>query len=100
MDKTLLNELIIKCTLNALSEGEAGKQVAVTTDSQLYGKGGVLDSLGLVRVIAELEEEIYNHTRIDITLADEKAMSQKASPFRSVASLTGYIEKLLQEEDL
>jgi len=95
-----LNELIIKCTLNALSEGEFDKQGTVTTGSQLYGNGGILDSLGLVRVIAELEEEIFDHTQINITLADEKAMSQKNSPFRSVASLSDYIEKLLQEEDL
>jgi acyl carrier protein len=57
----------------------------------------VLDSLGLVRVIAELEDEIYDHTNKSITLADEKAMSQKASPFRSVASLSDYISTLLHE---
>jgi acyl carrier protein len=97
MEKIVLIEMIVKCTLNALNESETGKNVAVGSDSQLYGKGGVLDSLGLVRVIAELEEEIYDSTQIDIILADEKAMSQKSSPFRSVASLADYIEKLLQE---
>jgi len=100
MDKNVLNELIIKCTTNALNEGEFGKNAAVTAGSQLYGKGGVLDSLGLVRVIAELEEEIYDLTNKSITLADEKAMSLKSSPFRSVESLSDYISKLLQEEDL
>jgi len=30
-------------------------------------------------------------------LADEKAMSQRASPFRTVATVTDYIEKLLSE---
>ncbi len=100
MEKSILNELIIKCTINALNEDGAGKEVAVTPDSQLYGKGGVLDSLGLVRVIAELEEIIYEHSQKDIILADEKAMSQKSSPFRSVASLSDYIETLLKDADL
>lgn len=97
MDKEILNELIIKCTMDALSETDFAQNVIIDSGSQLYGKGGVLDSLGLVRVIAELEEVIYDHTNKNITLADEKAMSQKSSPFRSVASLADYIEKLLQE---
>ena len=100
MEKSVLNELIIKCTVNALKEDGAAKDVTVNSGSQLYGKGGVLDSLGLVRVIAELEEAIYDIAQKDITLADEKAMSQKSSPFRSVDSLSAYIETLLQEVDL
>lgn len=99
MEKTLLNELIIKCTLTALDEGEFNKNVLVDANTQLYGKGGVLDSLGLVRVIADLEEEIYENISKSITLADEKAMSQKSSPFRSVSTLSEYIEKLLEAEE-
>lgn len=98
MGKTFFIELIIKCAIAALDEEGFNKNVQVNADTQLYGKGGVLDSLGLVRVIAELEEEIYNKTGRSITLADEKAMSQKSSPFRSVASLSEYIEMLSQEE--
>jgi acyl carrier protein len=98
MDKFVLNELIIKCTQDALNEGEFGKNAVVNSESQLYGKGGVLDSLGLVRVIAELEDEIYAVTQKNITLADEKAMSQKSSPFRSVAALSEYISSLLALE--
>ncbi len=100
MEKPILNELIIKCTTNALDEGELNKNMTITSGSKLYGKNGVLDSLGLVRVIAELEEEIYTKTLKNITLADEKSMSQKSSPFLSVASLSDYIEMLLQEENL
>jgi acyl carrier protein len=99
MEKTLLTELIIKCTITALNEGGFNKNVPVNADTQLYGKGGVLDSLGLVRVIADLEEEIYENTNKSITLADEKAMSQKSSPFRSVSTLSEYIEKLLEAEE-
>jgi acyl carrier protein len=99
MKNTLLTELIIKCTITALEEGGLNKNVPITADTQLYGKGGVLDSLGLVRVIADLEEEIYENISKSITLADEKAMSQKSSPFRSVSTLSVYIEKLLEAEE-
>lgn len=99
MEKSLLTELIIKSTISALDEGGFNKNVSVNANSQLYGKGGVLDSLGLVRVIADLEEEIYENTNKSITLADEKAMSQKSSPFRSISTLSDYIEKLIDAED-
>ena len=35
---------------------------------------------------------------VTITLADEKAMSQKQSPFRNVKSLANYIGELLAVE--
>ncbi|MBD3843955.1 MAG: hypothetical protein IE909_19185, partial [Campylobacterales bacterium] len=47
--------------------------------------------------ITDLEERISDEFEKDIVLADEKAMSQKASPFRNVETLTNYIQKLLEE---
>jgi len=68
-----------------------------TKETKLYGIDGVLDSLALVTLITDLEEKISDEFDKDITLADEKAMSQRNSPFRSVESLTNYISKLLEE---
>jgi len=66
-------------------------------DTKLFGEGGVLDSLALVSVVTDLEEEIHDEFDKHITLADEKAMSQKSSPFSTVETLTEYIYKLIQE---
>ncbi|GAB6178644.1 hypothetical protein JCM16814_35360 [Desulfobaculum senezii] len=63
--------------------------------TRLYGANAGLDSLGLVVFITELEEAIDEAYGVELTLADEKAMSQTASPFRSIASLSSYIHKLL-----
>ena len=56
-----------------------------------------MDSLALVSLITDLEEKISDEFDEDIVLADEKAMSQRTSPFRTVESLTEYISKLLEE---
>ncbi len=61
----------------------------------LYGMDGILESIELVSLIADLEEIIFDEFGRDITLADEKAMSQNNSPFRTVNSLSDYIESLL-----
>lgn len=67
------------------------------TDTPLYGNEAVLDSLGLVRFILQVEEAIEDEFETTIVLADEKAMSQKNSPFRNIGTLAEYIEKILKE---
>jgi len=97
--KAKIENLIIESLkeLNEELENEALNNP--TKDTKLYGIEGCLDSLALVTLITDLEEKISDKFDKDITLADEKAMSQRNSPFRSVESLANYITKLLEEED-
>ena len=64
-------------------------------NTSLFGKDGVLDSLGLVSFLLIVEQEIIDALGVEITIADEKAMSLKNSPFRTVDSLKSYLETLL-----
>jgi hypothetical protein len=50
-----------------------------------------------VRFILQVEEAIEDEFETTIVLADEKAMSQKNSPFRNIGTLAEYIEKILKE---
>ena len=45
--------------------------------------------------IFKFEELISDEFDVDIIIADEKAMSQKRSPFSTIGSLTNYIDMLL-----
>ena len=66
--------------------------------THLYGgKDGTLDSLALVNLIVDLEEKVEDSFGKEILLTDERAMSQRRSPFRSVKTLCDYIESLLLE---
>jgi acyl carrier protein len=64
----------------------------------LFGEDGVLDSLELVNLIVAFEQRIQSDLDLAITLADEKAMSQKRNPFRSIEALADYAIRLLKEE--
>jgi acyl carrier protein len=64
----------------------------------LFGKDGVLDSLTLVNLIVTVEQKLQESMNATITLADERAMSQKNSPFKSVESFANYIVMLLKEQ--
>jgi acyl carrier protein len=66
-------------------------------DAILFGKESDLDSLGLVNLIVSVEDRINIEFNVAISLVNDKAMSQKHSPFRSVKSLTDYILELLKE---
>ena len=72
-------------------------QLEKSSHTALLGQGSELDSLGLINLIVAVEQNVEDKFGITITLADERAMSQEASPFRTVGSLADYIEIILVE---
>ena len=56
-------------------------------ESALYGSDGVLDSMALVNLIADVEDAVSEKFGAAIALADEKAMSARNSPFLNVKRL-------------
>ena len=76
---------------------ELGKPALEQADGQtrLFGETAALDSIGLVTLIADLEEDIRIATGKTVTLADEKAMSRLTSPFRRVDLLAEYVVEIV-----
>ena len=66
-------------------------------DTPLFGSRGMLDSLGVVNLVADVETWVFDEVAQDVTLADERAMSEERSPFRTVASLADYVMIRLSE---
>lgn len=69
--------------------------IDATVDTRLFGEN--LDSMGIVFLVTDLESRISDELAVDLTLADERAMSQKTSPFRSVKTLANYVNSLIEE---
>jgi acyl carrier protein len=97
IDKEKIMQLVINAVKEIGEEEHNKTLVGADKDTLLYGLKSNLDSLMLVRLITEVEERISEASGIDIAIADERAMSQKHSPFLSVQSLADYIEKLITE---
>ncbi|WP_028609955.1 hypothetical protein [Paenibacillus harenae] len=74
------------------------RQLRAAPDLVLFGNGGALDSLGLVHFIVAVEQAIEDRFHAAVVLADEKAMSLRNSPFRTIGILSDYIAGLLQEQ--
>ena len=90
---------IILDAIHAIGEMEGKEEFLNPTEElHLFGGRGVMDSLNIVMLIAEVEDQILEELNQSIILADDRAMSQKTSPFRSVKSLVKYIMKLIDEQ--
>jgi acyl carrier protein len=67
-------------------------------DTNLYGRKGVLDSLNLVALLSDIEGRISEEYEVPLVIADERALSESRSPFKTVQTLSEYIERLIQEK--
>lgn len=98
MQATLENieSLVLAAASKAAADGEH-EAFQFTASSDLFGGDSPLDSMDLVALVVDLEEQLREVFGREITLADEQAMSQQVNPFSKVESLTRYIHLLLTE---
>jgi acyl carrier protein len=70
----------------------------VESETPLFGQEGILDSVGLVTLIVTVEQAIEDTFGVSVSLADEKAMSQQYSPYRTIATMAEYAQRIMQGE--
>lgn len=70
---------------------------SITEDTVLVGKDAALDSLGVVSLIVEVEQALEQQHDVAVTLASDKAMSAKNSPFRTVGVLADHVLETIKE---
>tara|TARA_B100000787_G_C16076662_1_gene242466 strand:+ start:46 stop:342 length:297 start_codon:yes stop_codon:yes gene_type:complete len=91
---------IIEESLNSFIKEE---MIEVSTDidenTRLFGSDALFTSIQLVFFITELEENLEDELDVSLTLADEKAMSRRTSPFSSVKYLISYVEEKIKEDE-
>ena len=97
IEKKTIENIIINAVKEINERLPKEQQISKTSKTVLFGKSGQLDSLGLVNLLVIIEQNIEDEFDVSITIADEKAMSQKYSPFRTIGTLTNYINMLLND---
>jgi acyl carrier protein len=100
LSRAEIGGLVLSCLEDVLSmvNDSQPNPTQLGDDTPLIGRKGVLDSMGLVTLIVDVEQRLEEEHDIVVVIADERAMSQKHSPFRSVGSLADYILQLAGEE--
>lgn len=97
LNKEAIQAIILQALNNINDERGPGEQLAISLDTRLFGADAVLDSLSLVSVIVDVEGAVSDQAGREISLTDDRAMSQAVSPFSDVNALTAYIQLLLSE---
>ena len=94
---TQLNDLVVAVVREIADEMGYDSLTHVTPETQLLGGEDGIDSLSLVRIVAELERQAEAKFGKRILLADERAMSRRQSPFRTVGTLQEHLAARLSE---
>jgi acyl carrier protein len=96
LDSQAILDIVLRALNSANASREAGQQLELSPTAPIFGAASPLDSLGLVALLLDIEEAFADRGHA-VVLSDERALSQKRSPFRDVPSLVAYIEQLLVE---
>lgn len=91
MTRGAVQQIILEALNTINEERPPEERFAVGPDTLLFGADAPLDSLSLVSVIVDVEQAVSDAAGVEISLTDDRAMSQEVSPFTDVEALTSYI---------
>jgi len=90
-------EIVVASLAEVFAQTGMTAPETINDDTVLVGTDPVLDSLGVVQLIVEVEQRVEQGHGISVTLANDKAMSQRNSPFRTVGVLADHVVATAQE---
>lgn len=94
--KSEIVEIILRTAAELQQSDQVVLDSALDESSELFGERGALDSMGLVSLVVAVEQAIEEKYLRTVSLADEKALSMKNSPYRTVGSLAEYVAAQLE----
>ena len=96
MDLNQVKSIVIECIADYLET--QGKALNVDENTKLVGREAIMDSVGLVNIIVDLEGK-FMEEGYSISLFSDKAMSQSQSPFRSIETLSAFIFESIENDN-
>jgi hypothetical protein len=90
-------ELVCKVVLEFNLEVDSKIDTVSGRNTRLFGGDAPLSSLELVTLIVYIEDELEHFLGHSITLANDRAMSRRLSPFSTIGLLVDYIVELISE---
>lgn len=95
MDEEQVLQLVLRTVSQEADDLDYDGLREPTADTALFGGEFGVDSLSLVRLVAAIERAAELHFGKNIVLADERAMSMRSSPFRTVGTLANLLYQRL-----
>lgn len=73
-------------------------QIVIDSETILYGKNGVLDSMGIINLTVIVEEMIYEKLNVDIALSEYISSSDMSEIFKNIETLSARILALVENK--
>jgi acyl carrier protein len=90
LDRSVALGIVLSALREAVDQN-GGDPASVNDDTVIVGPGAVIDSIGVVSLIVDIEQRLEMEHQVPVTLANDRAMSQRNSPFRTPAVLADHI---------
>src|SRR5450631_1796312 len=90
LDRTVALDIVLSTLRDAVDQN-GGDPASVTEETVIVGPEAVIDSIGVVSLIVDIEQRLEMDHQVSVTLANDRAMSQRNSPFRTPAVLADHI---------
>jgi acyl carrier protein len=95
--RNIAYDIVVESLNEVFAQAGTAPPAAITEDTVLVGNEAVIDSLGVVSLIVEVEQRLEGSHGVSVTLANDKAMSAKNSPFRTVGVLADHAVSMAAE---
>ena len=97
LDRVVALEIVLSALREAVDQN-GGDVASVGEDTTIVGPDAVIDSIGVVSLVVDIEQRLEMDHQVSVTLASDRAMSQRSSPFRTPAVLADHILATEREE--
>ena len=91
MNTDKIKQTILETIENYLKIEKQLSNFSCNENYKLFGGDGVLDSMDLVQLIVQIESDLFEKYSIEISIANERAMSKRNSPFSKIKYLLEFI---------
>ena len=92
-----VDALIFKALEALNAEREESEKLPISTETPLFGTDSQLDSLSFVSLISDVETSLGIDHGLNVSLANDRALSRPESPYETVATLRDYVMELVRE---
>lgn len=92
-----IEALVHETFTEVANERKAKLPGSIGDDTPIFGGGAILDSTGVTTLVMEIEMRLEERHGVTVTLVNDRAMSRKNSPFRTVGSFVTYIQETVDQ---
>jgi hypothetical protein len=98
-----VSEAVMRAVMEAVDDVNPGlpshMRLEKSPETLLMGPGRTIDSLGVVTLLAAVEERLKEHCGLRLALDDTALFDAGADPLRTLGTLTARLEQMIREEN-